>query len=79
MPPNISIYPFAQTERPGFPFNGAGHQVRGAFPRERLPGAGAGVLVDDDVFETSGFFVANPMERYTLGNRSNLQYEETVR
>ena len=28
------------------------------------------------MYEANGFFVANPLERYTLGDRSNLQYEE---
>ena len=27
------------------------------------------------MYETNGFFVANPMERHTLGDRSDLHYE----
>ncbi|MCW3019526.1 MAG: conserved putative secreted protein [Solirubrobacterales bacterium] len=28
------------------------------------------------MYEADGFFVANPLERYTLGDRSDLQYEK---
>jgi len=28
------------------------------------------------MYSTTGFFVANPLERFTLGNRSNLHFNE---
>ncbi len=73
--PNISIYPFATTERHGVPLNGAttryvAHFAPGDFP---IPVTGFWSL---SMYSTTGYFVSNPLERFTLGNRSPLHYEE---
>ncbi len=75
LPPNISIYPFATTERHGVALNGAATRYVAHFPASDFP-----VPVQSfwsvTMYSTSGFFVPNVLERFTLGNRSNLQYEE---
>jgi hypothetical protein len=74
LPPNVAIYPIAQTERAGFPLNGASTRYVAHFPASDFP-VPVQAFWSLTMYETSGFFVANPMERHTLGDRSNLQYE----
>ncbi len=75
LPPNIAIYPVAQTERAGHPLNGASTRYVAHFPASDFP-VPVQAFWSMTMYEASGFFVSNPLERYTLGDRSNLQYEE---
>ena len=75
LPPNISIYPFATTERHGVPLNASLHRYVAHFPASDFPVPVQGFW-SVSMYTPSGYFVSNPLERYTLGNRSNLQYEE---
>ena len=75
LPPNIAIYPIAQTERAGHPLNGASTRYVAHFPAGDLP-VPVQAFWSLTMYEANGFFVANPWERFTLGDRSNLQYEK---
>jgi hypothetical protein len=75
LPANIAIYPVAQTERAGHPLTGASTRYVAHFPASDFP-VPVQAFWSLTMYEASGFFVANPLERYTLGDRSNLQYEE---
>ena len=75
LPPKIAIYPIAQTERAGHPLNGAQTRYVAHFPASDFP-VPVHAFWSLTMYEANGFFVANPLERYTLGDRSNLQYEE---
>ena len=75
LPPNVAIYPVAQTERAGHPLNGASTRYVAHFPASDFP-VPVQAFWSLTMYEANGFFVANPLERYTLGDRSNLQYEE---
>jgi hypothetical protein len=74
LPPNVAIYPIAQTERAGFPLNGAGTRYVAHFPASDFP-VPVQAFWSLTMYETNGFFVANPLERHTLGDRSHLHYE----
>jgi len=76
LPPNISIYPFATTERHGVPLTGAsGKKYVAHFPASDFPVPVQGFW-SVTMYTTTGYFTSNVLNRYTLGNRSNLQYEE---
>lgn len=74
LPPNVAIYPIAQTERAGHPLTGASTRYVAHFPASDFP-VPVQAFWSLTMYEANGFFVANPLERYTLGDRSNLQYE----
>jgi hypothetical protein len=74
LPANIAIYPVAQTERAGKPLNGASTRYVAHFPASDFP-VPVQAFWSLTMYEANGFFVANPLERYTLGDRSSLQYE----
>ncbi len=76
LPPNISIYPFATTERHGVPLTGAsGKEYVAHFPASDFP-IPVQAFWSVTMYTTTGYFTSNVLNRYTLGNRSNLQYEE---
>ena len=75
LPSNIAIYPIAQTERAGHPLNGASTRYVAHFPASDFP-VPVRAFWSLTMYEANGFFVANPLERYTLGDRSDLQYEK---
>ena len=78
LPPNISIYPFATTERHGVSLNGSATRYVAHFPASDFP-VPVQAFWSLTMYSTSGFFVANPLERFTLGNRSNCTTTKTVR
>ena len=73
--PNVAIYPVAQTERAGHPLNGGSTRYVAHFPASDFP-VPAQAFWSLTMYETNGFFVANPLERYTLGDRSSLHFNE---
>ena len=73
LPPNVAIYPVAQTERFGHPLNGASTRYVAHFPAADFP-VPVQAFWSLTMYEASGFFVANPLNRYTLGSRSSLHY-----
>ena len=75
LPPNIALYPVAQTERAGHPLNGASTRYVAHFPANDFP-VPVQAFWSLTMYEANGFFVANPLERFTLGDRSNLHYNE---
>ena len=75
LPPNISIYPIATTERHGVPLNGSATRYVAHFPASDFP-VPVQAFWSLTMYSTTGFFVANPLERFTLGNRSELHFNE---
>ena len=75
LPTNIAIYPIAQTERGGHPLNGASTRYVAHFPASDFP-VPVQAFWSLTMYEANGFFVANPLERHTLGDRSDLQHEK---
>ncbi len=71
--PNISIYPLALTDRTGAKLNAASTRYVAHFPASDFP---VPVLSfwSISMYDTNGFFVPNSLNRFTLGNRSNLQF-----
>ncbi len=71
--PNIAVYPLATTDRNGAPLSGTQRYVvhfpPGDFP---IPVQSFWSLT---LYTTAGYFTANPLDRYTLGDRSNLHFE----
>jgi hypothetical protein len=74
LPPNIAIYAIAQTERLGLPLDGATTRYVAHFPASDFP-VPVQAFWSLTMYEANGFFVANPLEFHTLGDRSDLQYE----
>jgi hypothetical protein len=73
--PNLAIYPLALTDRNGVKLNGLPTRYVVHFPASDFP-MPVQAFWSLTMYESSGFFVANPLERFTLGDRSNLQYNE---
>ncbi len=71
--PNLSIYPLALTDRNGVKLNATTTRYVVRFPAGDFP-IPVQAFSSLTMYESSGFFVANPLDRYTLGDRSNLQY-----
>ncbi len=71
--PNLSIYPLALTDRNGNKLNASETRYVVHFPASDFP-IPVQAFWSLTMYESSGFFVANPLERFTLGDRSNLQY-----
>lgn len=74
LPPNIAIYAIAQTDGLGVPLNSATTRYVAHFPANDFP-VPVQAFWSLTMYEASGFFVANPLEFHTLGDRSNLKYE----
>jgi hypothetical protein len=73
--PNLSIYPLALTDRNGVKLNGAATRYVAHFPASDFP-IPVQAFWSLTMYESSGFFVTNTLERFTLGDRSNLRYNE---
>jgi hypothetical protein len=73
--PNLAIYPLALTDRNGVKLNGLSTRYVAHFPASDFP-MPVQAFLSLTMYESSGFFVANPLERFTLGDRSNLQFNE---
>ncbi len=71
--PNLSIYPLALTDRNGVKLTGLGSRYVVHFPAGDFP-VPVQAFWSLTLYESNGFFVANPLERYTLGDRSNLHF-----
>ena len=71
--PNLSIYPLALTDRNGVKLNGLESRYVVHFPAGDFP-MPVQAFWSLTMYESSGFFVANALERFTLGDRSNLQF-----
>lgn len=70
---NVSIYPLALTDRTGAKLNGTMKRYVAHFPASDFPFP-VKAFWSLTMYEASGFFVANPLERYSLGNRSNVHF-----
>ena len=75
LPPNISIYPIASTERHGVPLNASTTRYVAHFPASDFP-VPVQAFWSMTMYTTSGYFAANPLERFTVGDRSDLHYNE---
>ena len=73
--PNLAIYPLALTDHNGVKLNGESTRYVAHFPASDFP-MPVQAFWSLTMYESNGFFVANPLERYTLGDRSNLHYNE---
>jgi hypothetical protein len=71
--PNLSIYPLALTDRNGAKLNAGATRYVVHFPASDFP-MPVQAFWSLTLYESDGFFVVNPLERYTLGDRSNLQF-----
>jgi hypothetical protein len=67
--PSESIYPFAQVDEDGQPLTGARDYVL-HIPAGQLPPVNG--FWSLTLYDTSGFFVPNPIHRYLLNDRSDL-------
>ena len=75
LPPNISIYPIASTERHGVPLNASTTRYVAHFPASDFP-VPVQAFWSMTMYTTSGYFAANALERFTIGDRSELHYNE---
>jgi hypothetical protein len=71
--PNVSIYPLALTDDTTAKLNAASKRYVVHFPAADFPFP-VKAFWSLTMYEASGFFVSNPLERYALGNRSALHY-----
>ena len=68
--PNVSIYPLALTDDAMGKLNGASRRYVVHFPASDFPFP-VKAFWSLTMYEASGFFVSNPLERYAIGNRSH--------
>jgi hypothetical protein len=73
--PNVSIYPLSLTDDTTAKLNGASKRYVVHFPASDFPFP-VKAFWSLTMYEASGFFVSNPLERYALGNRSQVHYNE---
>jgi hypothetical protein len=71
LPPEESIYPIAFSDADGAPLDG-GHDYVLHFDRPELPPADAFWSIT--MYDQDGFQVANPLDRFALGDRDPLRY-----
>jgi hypothetical protein len=71
LPPEESIYPFVSTDADGAPLAGE-HDYRLHFDKPELPPADAFWSIT--LHDQDGFQVANPRDRFALGDRDQLRY-----
>jgi hypothetical protein len=73
--PNVSIYPVALSDDTGAKLNATSKRYLVHFPAGDFPFP-VKAFWSLSMYEASGFFVPNPLERYALGNRSELHFNE---
>ena len=73
--PNVSIYPLALTDDTTAKLNAAAKRYVVHFPASDFPFP-VKAFWSLTMYEADGFFVSNPLERYALGNRSTVHYNE---
>ena len=73
--PNVSIYPLALTDDAMARLNGASKRYVVHFPAGDFPFP-VKAFWSLTMYEASGFFVSNSLERYAIGNRSQVHYNE---
>jgi hypothetical protein len=73
--PNVSIYPLALTDDTAAKLNATSKRYLVHFPAGDFPFP-VKAFWSLSMYEASGFFVTNPLERYALGNRSELHFNE---
>lgn len=71
LPPEEAIYPMAPLDAEGKPFSGASRYVL-HFAREELPPADA--FWSLTMYGADQFFVANPLDRFAIGDRDKLVF-----
>ncbi len=71
--PNQAIYPLALTDRNGTPLDATSTRYVIHFPASDFPMPVMGFW-SLTLYNAEGLFVANPLDRYTLGDRSELQF-----
>ena len=71
--PEDAIYPRATHAAGGQPLNGANRYVI-VFPRGQLPPVRAFWSIT--MYNAKQFFIANPMDRYAIGDRDKLKFNE---
>lgn len=69
--PEDAIYPHAKEDADGKPLTGANRYVI-RFPKGQLPPVGAFWSIT--MYNSKQFFVANPMDRYAIGDRDKLKF-----
>lgn len=73
--PNVSIYPLALTDDTAAKLNATSKRYVVHFPAGDFPFP-VKAFWSLSMYEASGFFVPNALERYALGNRSQLHFNE---
>ncbi len=73
LPPNVAIYPLALTDRLGNTLNGASTRYVVHSPATDFP-VPVQAFWSLTMYDTNGFFVPNPLNRFVLNDRSNLHY-----
>ncbi|SIO22113.1 Uncharacterized conserved protein [Singulisphaera sp. GP187] len=71
--PDDAIYPHAKVDSDGKPLSGANRYTI-HFPRGQLPPVEAFWSIT--MYNSKQFFVDNPIDRYAIGNRDKLQFNE---
>ncbi len=71
--PNVSIYPLALVDDTAAKLNGESTRYVVHFPASDFP-VPVKAFWSMTMYEASGFLVPNPLERYSLGNRSVVNY-----
>lgn len=71
--PNQAIYPLALTDREGNALDGASTRYLVHFPAADFPMPVMGFW-SLTMYDAEGLFVANPLDRFTVGDRSDLQF-----
>lgn len=69
--PEDAVYPIAQTDAEGKPLDGASNYVL-HFNKDELPPVGAFWSVT--MYDKDGFQIANPINRFAIGDRDALKY-----
>lgn len=73
LPPNVSIYPIAQTDRTGTALNGATTRYVVHYPASDFPVPVQGFW-SLTMYGTNGLFATNPLNRYVINDRSALNH-----
>jgi hypothetical protein len=73
LPPEDAIYPLNVADADGQPLSGD-HDYRLHFARDQLPPVGAFWSVT--MYDAEGFQAANPLNRFAIGDRDQLQFND---